>query len=318
MSTSLNHAGLAKAHALVAAGKVNDGAWSFSADDGDKLLGDSGDDWENYSQWFMAIHPDQTEKSKAYYGYPFGKNGEVYVGALRAIASRASQQDAEDISKAASALIETINGKNGKSAPIPEQRAYSTFSLEKDGLKEDDNFYYINGIASTPSPDRVGDIVVPTGAKFALPLPLLWQHDSYSPIGNVTAAKATKNGIPITAQIPKVKEAGTLKDRIDEAIQSIKYGLVTGLSIGFRALRDGWEFLEDGGIQFNEWEWMELSAVTIPANAEATISMIKTIDRRQLANAGNKTVALPKGIVRLSPTARASQKKAGVVQLTQK
>jgi hypothetical protein len=47
-----------------------------------------------------------------------------------------------------------------------------------------------------------------------------------------------------------VMEPGALKDRIDEAIQSIKYNLVAAVSIGFRAIRDKIEFLEDGGIRF--------------------------------------------------------------------
>ena len=44
----------------------------------------------------------------------------------------------------------------------------------------------IKGIASTPSPDRADDIVDPQGAKFALPIPFLWQHMHSQPIGEVT------------------------------------------------------------------------------------------------------------------------------------
>jgi phage head maturation protease len=86
------------------------------------------------------------------------------------------------------------------------------------------------------------------GGQFALPMPMLWQHHSDKPIGRVVEAKKTKTGIPVAISIPKVLEEGTLKTRIDEAIQSIKYRLVTGLSIGFRALADGVELLKDGGL----------------------------------------------------------------------
>jgi phage head maturation protease len=82
--------------------------------------------------------------------------------------------------------------------------------------------------------DRDGDIVEPKGAEFKLPIPLLWQHDSRQPIGQVFYAKVTSAGIEIKARIAKVAEPGTLKDRLDEAWQSIKAGLVKGLSIGFR------------------------------------------------------------------------------------
>ena len=174
---------------------------------------------------------------------------------------------------------------------IIQQLAFSMLEVKE--LKEDDDFHYIEGIASTPTPDRYGDIVEPMGAKFALPMPLLWQHDSHSPVGSVEFAKPNKKGIPFKASLPKVKEAGKLKDRIDEAVQSLKYRLVAAVSIGFRAMKDGYEFLEGGGIRFKEWEWLELSLVTIPANAEATITSVKSLCHGQRAALG--LPAIPNG-----------------------
>jgi HK97 family phage prohead protease len=115
------------------------------------------------------------------------------------------------------------------------------------------------------------------GASFKLPLPLLWQHDSSAPVGQVTHATPTKTGIPVTIQLAKMDEPGTLKDRLDEAWQSIKLGLVRGLSIGFAPVE--YSYLEDtGGIRFTKWNWLELSAVTIPANTDASIATIKRYD----------------------------------------
>jgi hypothetical protein len=90
------------------------------------------------------------------------------------------------------------------------------------------------------------------------------------------------------AKLPKVTEPGILKDRVDEAWQSIKYGLVAGASIGFRPLKDGFERMEDGGIKFKSVEVMELSAVTIPANQDCTISLVKSLDQKSLAAIGTK------------------------------
>ena len=136
----------------------------------------------------------------------------------------------------------------------------------------------IKGIASTPSPDRSDDIVDPQGAKFALPIPFLWQHTHSQPIGEVTEAVVTDKGIEVTVQIAKIEEEGKLKDRIDEAWQSIKSGLVKGLSIGFRGITVE-DIPRSWGLHFKEWEWFELSAVTVPANAEASITEIKTISK---------------------------------------
>lgn len=167
------------------------------------------------------------------------------------------------------------------------ERAYSTLELKS----VDEDARVIRGVASTPEPDRMGDVVVPEGAEFELPLPLLWHHRSDQPIGHVTDAKVTKKGIEIVAQIARVADAGKLKDRIDEAWQTIKSGLVKGLSVGFKALEheplnktetdDPWELIF-GPKKFTKWLWLELSAVTIPANAGASINQIKAIDRAAL------------------------------------
>lgn len=163
-------------------------------------------------------------------------------------------------------------------------RAYSV--LEIRAISEDERV--IEGIASTPTADRMGDIVEPMGAKFALPMPLLWQHDSSQPIGSVEFAKPTAKGIPFKARLvdPETVDSPTLKDRLQLAWDSMKTGLVRAVSIGFRDLSH--EVMKDGGWKFTEWEWLELSAVTIPANAEAAITTIKSIDREQMAASGRE------------------------------
>src|SRR4029434_8305750 len=162
---------------------------------------------------------------------------------------------------------------------------------------------WIAGIATTPSPDRVGDIVEPLGIKYMNPLPLLWQHDAASPVGWVTFAKPTKQGIDFTARLPKVEEPGALKDRVDEAWQSIKLGLVRGVSIGFRALEHA--FMDDGGIRFIESEVLELSLVTIPANIDATIAQIKSLDQEFRKSPG--APGTPPTTTTLSPGAAGSK-----------
>jgi HK97 family phage major capsid protein/HK97 family phage prohead protease len=180
-------------------------------------------------------------------------------------------------------------------------RAYSILDIKS--VNEDERV--IEGVASTPTADRIGDIVDPMGAKFAVPMPLLWQHNSDQPIGQVTWAKATKGGIPFKAQIASLSEPGTLKDRLDEAWQSIKLGLVRAVSIGFNPIK--FAFLKDGsGMEFQEWEWLELSAVTIPANAEATINVIRSIDSAQRAATGEKLPDEKASVAKETKTAGAS------------
>jgi hypothetical protein len=180
---------------------------------------------------------------------------------------------------------------------LETNRAYALLDIRA----VDDSARVIEGIASTPTPDRMGDVVEPMGAKFALPMPLLWQHDSSQPIGQVTFAKPTKAGIPFKAQLvhPDAVDSPTLKDRLQLAWDSIKNKLVGAVSIGFRDLAH--EVLADGGWRFTQWEWLELSAVTIPANGDATITTIKSIDRGLLAASGRE---VPSDARRILPAPR--------------
>jgi HK97 family phage major capsid protein/HK97 family phage prohead protease len=152
-------------------------------------------------------------------------------------------------------------------------RAWSTLDIKS----FDADAREIDGIASTPTTDRRGDIVESSGAQFTLPIPLLWQHDPSQPVGEVFAASVTPAGIAIKARFTKVEEPGALRDRLDEAWQSVKAKLVRGLSIGFKPLdlvpiKKGDPF---GGFHIKRWLWAELSAVTLPINTDATIFNIK-------------------------------------------
>lgn len=175
-------------------------------------------------------------------------------------------------------------------------RAYSKFAIKA----VDEANRIISGIATTPSPDRMGDIVESTGASYELPLPFLWQHDSMQPVGHVIAAKVAKSGITVDVQLAQIDEPGSLQDRLNEAWQSIKIGLVKGLSIGFSPIE--YSIIDETyGLHFQKWNWLELSAVTIPANADASISAIKRFDKRTLAALGTYKSSRVISLIKPSP-----------------
>lgn len=153
-------------------------------------------------------------------------------------------------------------------------KAYSTLQIKS--ITDTDDERIITGIANTPSTDRDDDILEPMGAAFVLPIPLLWQHNHNQPIGEVIQATVTEKGIEIVAKIAKIDERGTLKDRLDEAWQCIKSGLVKCLSVGFKIKE--YSYLENSwGLHIKAWEFYELSVVTVPANADAVITSVKQI-----------------------------------------
>jgi HK97 family phage prohead protease len=133
------------------------------------------------------------------------------------------------------------------------------------------------GVASTIGTDRMGDIVMPRGMQATLPIPLLWQHDSSQPIGWVKATRTSDAAVEVDCEIADIHEPGTLRDRLNTAWQSITSGLVRGLSIGFKPLETA--RIEGGGMRYLAWELLELSAVTVAANVDATVTQIRSIDQ---------------------------------------
>ena len=154
---------------------------------------------------------------------------------------------------------------------MTELRAYSLFTVKS----VDEAKGVIEGIATTPEPDRVDDIVEPEGVSYRLPMPLLWQHDADAPVGVVERVSVSARGIRIRARIERAlpDDPPSMRFRLEEAFRSVQRGLVRGLSIGFRPLETS--RLETGGLRFLRWAWHELSLVTIPANADASITNIK-------------------------------------------
>lgn len=173
--------------------------------------------------------------------------------------------------------------------PLAINKAYSKFEIKA----VDEAKRQIRGIATTPSVDRVGDIVLPEGAHFTLPVPFLWQHDHLQPIGNVIEAKVTAKGVEVLIELVQVASPARLAARLEEAWESIRSGLVRGLSIGFSPIK--YAFMDNGGIEFSEWSFNELSAVTVPCNQDASITAIKSLSLQQAAS-GKKAAPVVKSV----------------------
>lgn len=139
----------------------------------------------------------------------------------------------------------------------------------------------ISGIASTSRPDRDGDQVIPTGAKFKLPFPLLANHDAKTPVGQVIAMRATSKGLEFTAQLAK---SDPNLPEVDRAWAQIKSGLVRSVSVGFIPLKAK-PAANSRGLVIEEFDLYELSLTPTPANADAVITAHKSVDAPRIAPA---------------------------------
>ena len=152
-------------------------------------------------------------------------------------------------------------------------KIYWHSQIEVKAITKDGDAVKLEGWATTPQVDRVGDTIDPMGAVFAKEIPLLHQHDHERPIGRVRFEKPTPKGIRFLARIPDVKEPGPLKDRVDTAVSELKYGLIDYTSIGFRPLEAPVRN-KHGGVDYPKTEIYELSLVTVAANPGAVVDNV--------------------------------------------
>jgi len=141
-------------------------------------------------------------------------------------------------------------------------RTHETF-LRVKSAESSDGERWITAWATTADEDLVGDVVLPTGAQYELPIPLLAYHRHDAPVGVVTEAHVSERGIRIRARLSRGVQLA------DELWQLVKDGAVGAVSIGFQALKS--KPLPSGGLLFEAWRWLELSLTPVPANPNARI-----------------------------------------------
>jgi uncharacterized protein len=119
--------------------------------------------------------------------------------------------------------------------------------------------------------DSYGDMIEPGAfrASIANRRPkMLWQHKMDKPIGVWDEVREDDRGLFMRGRI-----ADTEQGR--EAKALVQMGALDGLSIGFRTMKDE---MDGNTRRLKEIDLWEVSFVTIPANAAATITALKGME----------------------------------------
>lgn len=121
------------------------------------------------------------------------------------------------------------------------------------------------------------------------PIPVLWQHNTFEPIGVTLMAEEDEYGLKIQARL--ILEV----EKAREALALAKAGALGGLSIGFsvpQKAADGLPavtFMDDMNVEIiREAKLFEYSMVTFPSNPEATIEAVR---QQELVTAATDLVA---------------------------
>ena len=310
MAVKLNGAGRSHANSLIEAGKVNQSAdWSFSAEDGNSLLGDP-PDWAAYGKWFLGVDDAEDRETKAHYKYPFGKDGQVYRSALRAIASRAAQQNETEISDSASGMLDKLDKKDKeeqgrqqkvvgfrKKGQAPTHEAFrAKFTLTDTNLEQGTFAGYASVFGSEV--DTWPRTVVDPGAftktltEGAGRVKVLWQHDPWCPIGKPIEMREDNKGLYVVGKISDT-QAGR------DALTLLRDGVVEEMSIGFDPIR--WEMVPDpaapqalqstldGQVRhLKEVRLWEFSLVTFAADPMAQVYAVHSLPTAEIRHQWNE------------------------------
>lgn len=136
------------------------------------------------------------------------------------------------------------------------------------------------GYASTWDKDLVDDIILPGAFKKTIEqkfstkqIKVLWQHNA--PLGMPTEMREDAAGLWVKGRISKTALG-------DEALELMRDGVVSSMSIGFSIPKGGAEWDADDNRIIKEIDLFEFSPVTFPANPKAVITAVKSLDARDI------------------------------------
>lgn len=290
----VNTVGVNNAKALIRDGKVDlDSDWSFTADDGNAILGDN--NWAEYEKWFLCIDTEENEETKARYKYPYGKNDKVYRSGIIAAKQRSAQQKDDNIFKVADELLKMIEEKYGNNE---EDAIKSANTVVKKVYKGDiksvnDGEFTVESVVSDETIDRYDEVILASAWKKGLENykkhPILLSSHNYddltSQIGEVVDIKIKDK--QLTAKMKYYVGEGN--DQADWGYKLAKKGLAA-FSVGFipksytldpdeiKSLLN----IEDKNAKmpklvYKDVELLEISQVLIPANPSALAKDIANI-----------------------------------------
>lgn len=111
------------------------------------------------------------------------------------------------------------------------------------------------------------------------------RNNGQFPIGQITGAREERSGLHITAQLAQTQAAA-------DAVELIRSGMVSGLSVGFRPVAD--RIATGGVVEVTEAVLLEVSVVDEPAYPGAVITALRSRfdELEELAGAPRLSVSL--------------------------
>lgn len=193
------------------------------------------------------------------------------------------------------------------------EKRYLAFEIQSKESNPDQNPYGgFSGFATRPVTDRVGDIVNPMGIQnlqeYMKNPVVLWNHSPDKPIGHTTSMEPRPDGLWTEGRFDADPESQKIKSKLEG-------GTLNALSIGFRPLKshpissreDAEKLCAERGLSLelhnhnaeivdgrfiDTWELFEQSVVSVPANQDALITFVKSLEEPEPKPQGQTLVEI--------------------------
>ncbi len=177
-------------------------------------------------------------------------------------------------------------------------KEYKSFSFEIKNYRNEEEYFYFEGYASTfGNVDRGNDIIEKGAFTDTLKkdkFKILWQHKMIEPIGMPIKAYEDEKGLYIEAKLPK--DDDFVRGRV---IPQMKCGTIDSMSIGFIVKEDDYvDYGQDERERYKEKvrviksvDLFEVSLVSMPMNPLAMVSSFKSEDLAKYLPEDNKDEA---------------------------
>lgn len=288
MTNNLNRPGYSRASSLISQGKINHGPWSFSAADGNKILGPNKDNWAEYSKHHLGTNSAFPQNSKEHYSYPILKNGQVYAKGVASAMGYSEQYNDSAINAACHTLSDKIkkksgSDKRGNSAMIDKEEIHFVQKAPIEFEKTADGKLVVSGWSVHTGVFQGGTVEVPASELRNIAETLagkqLRKDHSNSTDSVVGQVLETKVSLDKSIRKKGVRFKGVVRDPTLE--QKITDGFINNNSIGFKLypecskcgedFRQCRHYFDEARVIARDCDCYEQSFVPIGADGQTTI-----------------------------------------------
>jgi HK97 family phage prohead protease len=290
MAFSVHDTGRRSALANIGHGNVDTTSpWSFTAADGNALLGTDGNDTASYAKAHLGIDPMNPDPLNKF-AYPVAKGGIVYRSGLAAASHNASNAGDNEVADVADGMIDMMDGGTTSSGDTPD--TWSAYPFEYKLSEATPGTF--EGYASVFNvKDDNGDLILPGSFGRTLAasqasgrsVKMFVNHAGFA-TGTVTANDLIPCGVwtALNQDSKGLEAKGRLialdTDRGKSMYAALKERALSDMSIGYKATNfTRGTTAGDPRRSISELSLYEISPVFYPANPEARITSVASLMR---------------------------------------